>query len=615
MRVSEQASVRVPVKRRDLIKSAIGLPLWVGAFSNEPLSAASRPERAPRLRSRVRPSDPGWPSKAKWEELKHSVGGNLVAVQPLFAVCETDPQGAPCVEALKNARNPFYLGDQPAGTQVTGWLDAWKPAPSVYAVAARHTADVAAAINFARANNLRLVVKGGGHSYQGTSNAPDSLLVWTRAMNTVTLHDAFVGKGCEGSQAPTPAVTLEAGAMWIDAYDAVTTRGGRYVQGGGCTTVGVAGLVQSGGFGSMSKGFGTAAGGLLEAEIVTADGVARIVNPCAHPDLFWALKGGGGGSWGVITRLTLRTHELPEFFGYAAGKISAKSDAAFQRLIARFVGFYCDNLFNPHWGESVKIKPDNTLELSMVCQGLDNRQSAEVWRPFFDWVKNSGDYSASALSAGSGHAQAWWDVEARKKRGSDSMISDSRPGAPAFHAYWSGDQDQASAFLHGYESLWLPSALLQQAEQPRLAAALFAASRHWEVEVHFNKGLAGAPAPAIAAARDTATNPAVLDSFALAIIANGGEPPMPGKPFDAVSAHADARAVDEATAELRKIVPDAGSYVSESNYFNSDWEQAFWGNNFRKLRAVKAKYDPDGLFFVHHGIGSDAWSSDGFTRI
>ena len=88
---------------------------------------------------------------------------------------------------------------------------------------AHSAADVAAAVNFARDNKLRLVVKGGGHSYQGTSNAPDSLLVCTRAMNAVTLHDAFIPLGCEATQAAMPAVTVEAGAMWIDVYHAVTT--------------------------------------------------------------------------------------------------------------------------------------------------------------------------------------------------------------------------------------------------------------------------------------------------------------------------------------------------------------------------------------------------------
>ena len=88
----------------------------------------------------------------------------------------------------------------------------------------------------------------------------------------------------------------------MQAYDAVTTQGGRYVQGGGCLTVGLAGLVQSGGFGSYSKRYGLAAGSLLEAEVVTADGKIRIANACTNADLFWALKGGGGGTFGVVSR-------------------------------------------------------------------------------------------------------------------------------------------------------------------------------------------------------------------------------------------------------------------------------------------------------------------------
>src|SRR6266436_3847806 len=125
--------------------------------------------------SRVRPGDAAWPSAASWARLNEAVGGNLIAAPAPFGACATDPKGAPCVDAVANIQNPFYLGDQPGGTQVSGWLDAWTPAPSAYAVKARSSGDVAAAVNFARDNNLRLVVKGAGHSYQGTSNAPDSL--------------------------------------------------------------------------------------------------------------------------------------------------------------------------------------------------------------------------------------------------------------------------------------------------------------------------------------------------------------------------------------------------------------------------------------------------------
>jgi FAD/FMN-containing dehydrogenase len=66
---------------------------------------------------------------------------------------------------------------------------------------------------------------------------------------------------------------------------------------------------------------------------------------------------------------------------------------------------------------------------------------------------------------------------------------------------------------------------------------------------------------------------------------------------------------------LRRLVPDAGSYVAESDFFLADWQRAFWGSNYARLQAVKAQYDPDGLFFVHHGVGSERWSADGFTRL
>ncbi len=254
------------------------------------------------------------------------------------------------------------------------------------------------------------------------------------------------------------------------------------------TDVGVAGLVQSGGFGSFSKGFGTAAAGLLEAEIVTADGAVRVANANTNPDLFWAIKGGGGGSWGAVTRLTLRTHDLPAFFGGAWGTIKARSDDAFRGLITRFLAFSAGNLLDPHWGEQIALGPDNTLKLSMVSQGLDDAQAKARWPPFFDGVKAS----PQDLSLSDSHgvavlpARRFWDVA-----GNDFMIPDRRPGAPSWHGWWRGDQDQGGTFFHGLELLWLPASLLQEAQRQRLADALFAASRDKKVELHFDKGLAG----------------------------------------------------------------------------------------------------------------------------
>jgi hypothetical protein len=117
---------------------------------------------------------------------------------------------------------------------------------------------------------------------------------------------------------------------------------------------------------------------------------------------------------------------------------------------------------------------------------------------------------------------------------------------------------------------------------------------------------------------NTATNPAVTEAFALAIIADGRTGAYPGEPrasIDLEAARKDARAIDLATAELRKIAPNAGSYVSESNFFNRNWQRDYWGKNYSRLRAIKKKYDPEGLFFVHQGVGSEEWSGDGFTRL
>jgi FAD/FMN-containing dehydrogenase len=529
------------------------------------------------------------------------------------------PSSPSCAQIFKELKNPYYLGDEVGLTQSLGWVDAWTSRPSAYAVAAETTDDVVAAVNFGRENNLRLVVKGGGHSYQGTSNAADSLLIWTRRMNALSLHAAFVASGCGGQHAPQEAVTVEPGAIWGQAYDAVTTKGGRYVQGGGCMTVGVAGLIQSGGFGSFSKAYGMAAASLLEAEIVTADGAVRIANACTNPDLFWGIKGGGGGSLGVVTRLTLRTHSLPDFFGAVFTTIKATSEDAFRRLISKVIELYSESLFNPHWGEQISFRPGNVLAIGMVFQGLDQHQAETTWRPFFEWLAASPqDFSiVSEPKILALPARHFWDSESLKKV-PGLVLTDDRPGASEANVFWAGNLGETGQVLHGYQSAWIPASLLQEARQKNLADALFAAAQHWRVTLHVNKGLAGAPAEAIAAARDTAMNPSVLDAFALIISGAEGPPAYPGilghEP-DLVTARQHADAIDKAMNEVRKLLPNAGSYVSESNFFDEAWRESFWGSNYERLLAVKDKYDPDGLFFVHHGVGSERWSPDGFTRL
>ncbi len=565
---------------------------------------------APRARAeafrRVRPGEPGWPAAGDWAKLGAAVGGRLAPVTM------PDLSGP---DARKLLANPFYIADQPALSESSGWLDAWRASPSAYVVAAENTADVVAAVRFARARNLRLAVKGRGHSFFGASNAPDSLLLWTRRMDAVTVHDAFTPAGSKA--APVPAVSCAAGAMWLHAYQAVSVGAGRYVQGGGCTTVGVAGLVQGGGFGSFSKGFGSAAASLLEAEIVTADGRARIVNPAREGDLFWALKGGGGGTFGVVTRLTLATHALPQNFGAVRLALHARSDDAFRRLLARFIDLYAANLFNPHWGEQVTAVPGNRLEVTMVCQGLTQDEARAAWQPLLDFAGAHGaDYEGQdSFAAVAIPARLFWNAEVMRRQ-PGVIVSDPRPGASPTDFWWTGDGETVGGFWNAYTSAWMPAGLLEPRNRAGLIDAWFAASRLWPVAFHFNKGLAGAPEAAIAASRETCTNPDMLDAFALAIIATAGAPAFPGMPGPNLAvARFEARRAQAAMKALRVAAPDAGAYVNECDYFQDDWQRAFWGPNYPRLARIKHRYDPDGLFTVHHGVGSEAWSPDGFTRV
>ena len=561
---------------------------------------------------RVRPGDVGWPSASAWEKLNNAVNGNLVPLRNPFALDSAS--------VFKNIRNPYFINNNPALTQTLGWVDAWQCQPSVYAVEAKSTADVVAAVNFARENHLRLVVKGGGHSYLGKSSAPDSLLIWTKNMHGIQVQEQFIPLGCEAAQTAQPAVVVESGAIWGQVYNEVTTKNGRYVQGGGCLTVGVSGLIQGGGFGSFSKYYGLAAAGLLQAEVVLADGSVQIVNACHHPDLFWALKGGGGGSFGVVTKLVLRTRELPEFFGVVFGRIKANSDDAYKKLIERIMLQYRDKLFNPEWGEQIKFHSDRSISLSMLFHGFTKNQAQTAWQDFENWTKeNTSIYTwVEPFGIFVLPARHIWDPAFLRKFASNIISTDDQPGAPQDNIYWKGDGGQAGQFIHGYHSGWLSQDLLKDENIAQLTNAFFETSRLWSFSLHFNKGLAGTRPEEKEAAANTSINPSVVDAFALLILAGEEGPAMmgiAGHEPNMKEAKEAASSMRTAMGQLKKMVPVKGSYVNETDFFEENWQNSFWDSNYKKLLAIKNSYDPDGLFFVHHGVGSETWSEDGFTKM
>ena len=544
-------------------------------------------------------------STAEWGKLRARVGPRLIPVNsPLVAAARSGGAGANAL--FQTLKNPYYLGDEPALTQSLGWIDAWTSMPSVMAVAAESAADVAAAVDFAREHKLRIVVKGGGHSYFGNSNAANSLLVWTRRMDKVELHDAFVPNGAPAGTEPEAAVSVGSGAIWGRVYDEVAVKGGRYVQGGGCLTVGVAGFTQGGGFGSLSKQFGTGAANLLQAEVVTADGEIRIVNTHHEPDLFFALRGGGGGTFGIVTSLTLKTHPLPSTIGAAMLSVQATSDDAWRALVERVIAFYASDLFNPVWGEQLRFTPRRQFQATMVCHGLSEEQIAAAWKPLVDWIAaRDRDYemvSAPFFIAIPG-AKFWDPAFLRSLPG--LVLQDPRPGVSPDNIFWASNLGEAAQVLHAYQSAWLPSALLAPERQASLVDALVAASNEWSISLHTNKGLAGGSRYALDASGQTATSPEVLDAFALLISAAEGPPAWPGIPGhepDVAQGRRDAAGVTRAMRPIRALVPNAGAYVSEADFFQQDWQRSYWGKHYGRLARIKRRYDPDNFFHGHQTV-------------
>jgi FAD/FMN-containing dehydrogenase len=315
--------------------------------------------------------------------------------------------------------------------------------------------------------------------------------------------------------------------------------------------------------------------------------------------------------------VTLLTHPLPDFFGGVFATVRATSDNAYRRLIAKTVEFYAQALFNPHWEERIGFGPDGVVAISMVFQGLMSQQAADIWRPFFDWAAASPqDFTLeSAPRIGALPAQHFWDPSVLRSL-PGRVLADDRVGAPADDIFWAGNLEEAGAVWCAYQSAWLPASLLASDQREHFVNALVAAAQH-RVTLHVNKGLAGATPEAIAATRDTAMNPAVADAFALVISGALVQPAYPGVPGhepDAAAARSQAQATDQPMNEIRKLLPRVGSYVWETDFFQPNWQDAFWGENYPRLRAIKDKYDPAGLFFLHHGVGSEDWSADGFTR-
>jgi len=367
---------------------------------------------------------------------------------------------------------------------------AWKSTPSGCAIVVREESDIVAGVNFARENKVRLVIKGTGHDYYGRSTGPrDSLLIWTHDLRDITVHQKFVAegapKGMKGMKGVT-AVTTTAGDRWLETYKTASAAG-LYVQGGGCTSVGACGgFALGGGFGPFSKRYGS------------------------------------GGTFGVVTHMTVLAHPEPKISGWIAGPIVAKSDAAYRELLERYVSFVASTLSTPVYREGVILNPDyavatsysgmNVMQVGTSFLDITTEQAEVAWAPFLSELKaRPNDFDVNVTFTSEPFAERWRPTERE-------AIFDDRAKAPTGYFWWKGNASEVAAYWGAYDGRGVPFAMTQCANVVVLAQALFDASRTSLVLWQTNKALHGEHPEARKRDKTTSIYPAVFDNVAFITI-------------------------------------------------------------------------------------------------
>ncbi|KAF4614409.1 hypothetical protein G7Y89_g15329 [Cudoniella acicularis] len=265
------------------------------------------------------PGDDKWPSQSDWALLNSTVGGRLIATIPQASICHTSPYSdfnkTACETLAANWNLAKTFEPHPAEIMNAYFqnqsCDPFTPTSqpcelgnyAVYSINVTGAQDVVAGLKFAQEKNIRLVIKTTGHDYNGRSTGLGALALWMWNLKTADINTQYESTSYSG-----PAVKLGSGVIAGDAYAAAYEAGYRLV-GGECGSIGIAaGYSQGGGHSMLNTAYGMAADQVLEWEVVTATGEHLIATPEQNTDLYWALSGGGGGTYGVVLSMTAKIY-------------------------------------------------------------------------------------------------------------------------------------------------------------------------------------------------------------------------------------------------------------------------------------------------------------------
>jgi len=405
-------------------------------------------------------------------------------------------------------------------------------------VRARTTSDVAAAVTFARRAGLEISIRGGGHNVAGRAVADDALMIDLAEMKGVAIDpDRATG-------------TVGGGVVWAE-LNAAAAEHGLAVTGGAISTTGVAGLTLGGGLGWLMAKHGLAADNLLAAELVTADGEVLQVDGSSHPDLFWALRG-GGGNFGVVTSFTFRLHPLAMVTG---GLIAHPFDAGPEML-----RFYRDAVAG--------ASDDLTVFAGLVHapDGSGARLAAMV-------VFHTGDEDAADR-----------DLAPFKEWGSPLVVEIGRMPYAVMNTILDGGYPPGalnywlSSFTRGLTDGLIDAAVERFASVPSPMTAMLFERFHGAVT---RVGETDTPVPH----REEGWNLAITSEW-----------------MDPVDTEANIDWTKETFAALQPHLA-ARRWL---NYLGDDAQEdavrAAYGPNWDRLREVKRRYDPDNVFHLNQNI-------------
>lgn len=293
---------------------AILLSLIIGTVS----SRSVLPREASKTLCRCYPTDPCWPNATEWQDFNQTLGGKLLATMPIASQCHHDAFAPFDAEACAKLRSAWFLDDthyESSSSIMAPFFanqscDPFLPENArcivgtyiQYAVNASQASDYQKTIEFVQRYNIRLTIRNTGHDYNAKSTGAGAIGIWTHHLKRIDILDH------KSSSYSGKAMRMGAGVQGFEAYKVAQTHG-LVVVGGNCPTVGTAGgYTQGGGHGPLSSKFGLGADQVLEWEVVIASGEILRATPTDNPDLYWALSGGGGGTYGIVLSMTVKAY-------------------------------------------------------------------------------------------------------------------------------------------------------------------------------------------------------------------------------------------------------------------------------------------------------------------